>query len=326
MLIIWSSHREQYSQYDPTPVPERDRDYYAGYNQHEDQSSCNCGETMGEFLKHEDVAEASTSCTSDLMRQGLRVQTGSSAVRVGRSGVRRRGVSRTTSQANNLEGSVTPRARDVGEGEGGSGSRPRTASSSRHASRRPSPSTSRRPSRRSSRDISRDPTGSSRNMTPDRLSIAYQEEDEYFNSGDEDDAAGEGADDDGRDVYESEAWDSEDDEELMDKLERERQKREQLYTTQMARAAQTSASATSSKAATTRQQPPEPPPPWASSSSSSSSGMGTGARQSMARTLSSGLTRPLGALDLNGRGEGSGSGSTDSQAGGSGSGSASCRR
>lgn len=76
----------------------------------------------------------------------------------------------------------------------------------------------------------------SRAVTPDRTSIDFDHEGEYDE--DYDDMGMFSSNDTGT----QQPWDDEEDEELMDKLERERQKREQLYTTQQQHSAEPSGS------------------------------------------------------------------------------------
>lgn len=76
----------------------------------------------------------------------------------------------------------------------------------------------------------------SRAVTPDRTSIDFDHEGEYDE--DYDDMGMFSSNDTGT----QQPWDDEEDEELMDKLERERQKREQLYTTQQQHNAEPSGS------------------------------------------------------------------------------------
>lgn len=210
----------EYSATDTNPVPSRDRNVWRGRTEHETQDHCNCGEGLEELVGYEDEAEAQTNVfTTALMRQ-LLISERSTGAAIGGA-----------SSASRSRPRGTRRADANGSGRGTA-----TSSPSRSRTRQPRDRSTARGLQaggggsRSASLTPRTPRGRSRAVTPDRISIDFERDEEESQEWLQGDDIDEEASSDG--AQGGEAWDEEEDEELMDKLERERQKREQLYTTQ----------------------------------------------------------------------------------------------
>lgn len=209
----------EYSAYDTNPVPKRGRDIWEGRTEHETQDHCNCGDTLGESVHSaEDLADYSPN---ELLREGLMTQASNTAsgstARNGRTtsgSATRRHRSRTRAvTSNGVDGPGGTATERVGRGE----SRRRLGGGNGVDSSGTGTPT---PASRSQSQTPHTPRSRSRAITPDRISIEYESgPDDALSSTDGDRSMSDDHD----------ALEDEDEDLLMDKLERERQKREQLY-------------------------------------------------------------------------------------------------